>query len=71
MLYRTARTLARLTVRELAAEAGVAVSTITRLENGEELKPATMRKIRAALEAHEVEFVPHPTWPEWVQPRAT
>ncbi|WP_308423799.1 helix-turn-helix domain-containing protein [Salinarimonas ramus] len=70
MLYKIARTLAGLTVRDLSVEAGVSTNTLTRLESGEELKPATVRKIRAALEAHGVEFVPHPTWAEWVQPRA-
>lgn len=69
MLYRTARTLARLTVRELAAEADVSTATITKLENGKELKPVTLTKIREVLEKNGVEFVPHKTWSEWVQPR--
>lgn len=69
MLYRTARTLARLTVRDLAAQADVSTATITKLENGGELKPATLRKVRAVLEEHGVEFVPHKTWDEWVQPK--
>lgn len=70
MLYRTARTLARLTVRDLAARADVSTATITKLENGSELKPATLRKIRAVLESNGVEFVPHHKWDEWVQPRS-
>jgi len=69
MLYRTARTLARLTVRDLAAQADVSTATITKLENGGELKPATLRKIRGVLEQNGVEFVPHRTWDEWVQPK--
>ncbi|WP_394891016.1 helix-turn-helix domain-containing protein [Mesorhizobium sp. AaZ16] len=69
MLYRTARTLARLTVRELAAEADVSTATITKLENGKDLKPATLHKIRTVLEEHGVEFIPHKRWAEWVQPR--
>lgn len=69
MLYRTARTLARLTVRDLAAEADVSTATITKLENGKELKPATLVKIRDVLEKNGVEFIPHKTWDEWVQPR--
>lgn len=71
MLYRTARTLARLTVRDLASEADVSTATITKLEGGGELKPATLAKIRAVLESHGVEFIPHHSkaWAEWVQPR--
>lgn len=69
MLYRTARTLARLTVRELAAEADVSTATITKLEGGGELRPLTLNKIRAVLERHGVEFVPHSSWAEWVQPK--
>lgn len=71
MLYRTARTLARITVRELAAEADVSTATITKLENGRELKPATLTKIRAVLESRGVQFVSHKTWDEWVQPRTS
>lgn len=71
MLYRTARTLARLTVRELAAGADVSTATITKLESGGELRPATLGKIRAVLEEHGVEFIPHASkdWAEWVQPK--
>ena len=68
MLYRTARTLAQMTVRELAAEADVSTATITKLENGGDLKTSTLGKIRTTLEARGVEFVPHPKWKEWVQP---
>lgn len=70
MLYRTARTIAQLTVRELATEADVSTATITKLESGDELKPVTLRKIRAVLEAHGAEFIPHRKFDEWVQPRA-
>lgn len=71
MLYRTARTLARLTVRDLAAGADVSTATITKLESGGELRPATLLKIRRVLEDHGVEFIPHASkeWREWVQPR--
>lgn len=69
MLYRTARTLARLTVRELATEADVSTATITKLENGKDLKPATLAKIRSALVEHGVDFVPGKVWDEWVEPR--
>lgn len=71
MLYRTARTLARLTVRDLATEAEVSTATITKLEGGGELRPTTLAKIRSVLERHGVEFIPHHSkaWAEWVQPR--
>jgi transcriptional regulator with XRE-family HTH domain len=46
-----------MTVKELAARAKVATSTIIRLEHGEELKPRTVDDIRAALEAAGVELV--------------
>ena len=69
MLYRAARTISGLTVRELAAKSDVSTATITKLENGEELKPSTLRKIRSVLEEHGAEFVPHPRRQEWVQPK--
>lgn len=69
-LYRTARTLAQLTVRQLAEKANVSTATITKLEGStSELKPATLQKIRDVLEDHGVEFIPHPKWDEWVQPK--
>lgn len=52
-----ARAALGLGVRELAALAGVAQATISRLERGEELKPATVDAIRAALEQAGVEFI--------------
>ncbi|EAQ23221.1 hypothetical protein ROS217_18152, partial [Roseovarius sp. 217] len=36
----------------------VAQATVSRLERGEELKPATVQTIRAALESAGVEFIP-------------
>ncbi len=53
-----ARAALGLGVRDVAALAGVSPDTIARLERGEELKPATVSAIRAALEAAGVEFVP-------------
>ena len=44
-------------VRELATMAGVSTMTISRLERGEELKPATVSVIRGALERAGVEFI--------------
>ena len=44
-------------VRHLANEAGVSPETIARLERGEDLKPATVTAIRAALESAGVEFI--------------
>lgn len=44
-------------VRDLSAQAGVSVDTITRLERGEQLQPRTIAAIRAALEAVGIEFI--------------
>lgn len=52
-----ARAATGLGVRDLAALAGVSPDTIARLERGEELKPATVATIRAALEAQGVQFL--------------
>lgn len=53
-----ARAATGLGVRELAALAGVAQATVSRLERGEELKEVTVAAIRAALEAAGVVFLP-------------
>jgi transcriptional regulator with XRE-family HTH domain len=45
-------------VRELAAATGVSTNTITRFERGEQLKLATIGRLRAALEAAGIEFIP-------------
>ncbi|WP_292325476.1 helix-turn-helix transcriptional regulator [Mesorhizobium sp.] len=45
-------------VRELAEVAQVATQTITRLEQGDRLKPKTVQAIRAAFEAAGIEFIP-------------
>lgn len=52
-----ARAALALGVRDLAALADVAQATISRLERGDELKPATVITIRCALEAAGVEFI--------------
>jgi transcriptional regulator with XRE-family HTH domain len=52
-----ARTATGLGVRELATAAGVSPNTVARLERGEELKPATVETIRAALIAHGATFL--------------
>ena len=52
-----ARAALGLGVRELAALADVAQATISRLERGEALKPATVASIRAALEQAGIEFI--------------
>lgn len=54
---RMARAALGLGVRELAGAASVSPNTIARLERGEDLKPATLSAIRAALEAAGVEFI--------------
>lgn len=53
-----ARAALSLGVRELAEAAQVSTSTITRLENGEELKPRTVAAIQAILEGSGVIFIP-------------
>lgn len=54
---RMARAATGLGVRELAKAAGVSPDTVARLERGEDLRPATVAAIRAALEAAGVEFI--------------
>ena len=54
---RMARAALGLGVRELAALADVAQATVSRLERGEELKPATVETIRTALESAGVVFI--------------
>ncbi|RUU81275.1 helix-turn-helix transcriptional regulator [Mesorhizobium sp. M7A.F.Ca.MR.362.00.0.0] len=44
-------------IRELAEVARVATQTITRLEQGDHLKPKTLEAIRAAFEAAGIEFI--------------
>ena len=52
-----ARAALGLTVRDLAASAGVSHDTIVRFEAGEELKPRTVEAIQRALEEAGVIFV--------------
>ena len=52
-----ARAATGLGVRELAELAGISPNTVSRLERGEDLRPATVAAIRAALEAAGVEFI--------------
>ncbi|WAC29539.1 helix-turn-helix domain-containing protein [Ancylobacter sp. SL191] len=52
-----ARAALGLTVRDLAALAGVSHDTIVRFEAGEELKPRTVEAIQRALEVAGVEFI--------------
>ena len=51
-----ARAALKLSVRDVATMADVSTNTLTRLENGEELKPRTLEAIRNALEKAGVEF---------------
>ncbi|MGC5839669.1 helix-turn-helix transcriptional regulator [Mesorhizobium abyssinicae] len=44
-------------IRELAEVARVATQTITRLEQGDHLKPKTLQAIRAAFEGAGIEFI--------------
>ena len=52
-----ARAALGLGVRDLARIASVSPDTIARLERGEDLRPATIAAIRAALEAAGVVFL--------------
>ena len=52
-----ARAATGLGLRDLAELANVSPNTISRLERGEELKPATVETIRTALEAAGCEFI--------------
>ena len=54
---RMARAALGLGLREFADLAGVSVDTIARLQRGEELKDATIQRIRAALEKAGVVFI--------------
>ena len=53
-----ARAATGLGVRDLASLAGLAQATISRFERGEDMRPATVAAIRAALEAAGVVFLP-------------
>jgi transcriptional regulator with XRE-family HTH domain len=53
---RMARAALSLGVRDVARLAEVSTNTVTRLEAGEEVKPATVVKIATALEALGLEF---------------
>lgn len=52
-----ARAATGLGVRDLAVLADVSPNTVARLERGEDLKPATVSAIRAALEGAGVQFL--------------
>ncbi len=54
---RMARAALGIGVRELAAMAGIAANTVTRIENGSDAKKSTLTAIRTALESAGVEFV--------------
>ena len=60
MLFRSkmARAATGLGIRNLAKLADVSPDTIARLERGEDLRPATIAAIRAALETAGVVFLP-------------
>ena len=53
-----ARAATGLGVREVAKLASVSPDTVARLERGEDLKPVTVARIRAALEGAGIEFIP-------------
>lgn len=53
-----ARTALGWSVRDLAGKADVAAGTVTRFEGGQGAYMTTVDKLRAALEAGGVEFIP-------------
>jgi len=53
-----ARAALGLGVRDVARLAEVSPDTVARLERGEALRPATLRRIAESLEAAGVEFIP-------------
>ncbi|BBU62897.1 hypothetical protein MSC49_28320 [Methylosinus sp. C49] len=55
---RMARAALNLGVIELADLAEVSTNTVTRFERGEQVKPSTIDRMRAALEQAGVEFIP-------------
>ncbi len=59
---RMARAALQIGIRELAAAAKVSTNTITRLENGEELKDRTLEDIQRAYEAAGAKFVEEGEW---------
>lgn len=54
---RLARTALGWGVRDLAKIASLSTQTISRFENGEELRPATLKKLRHVFESAGVEFI--------------
>lgn len=54
---RMARVALKLGVRDMAELTGVSHFTIVRMEAGQAVKPATVAKVRAALEAAGIVFI--------------
>ena len=60
---RAARALLRLSATELSEISGVGWATIQRFENAEDVprsRSGTLEKVKAALEAHGIEFIGDP-----------
>ena len=55
---RMARAALKIGVRELAEMADVTPNTISRIENGGDAMASTLKKLRQALEARGVAFIP-------------
>ena len=53
-----ARTALSLGVRELGERTGVSANTISRFENGADIRLSTLTKIQNVLEAAGIEFIP-------------
>jgi transcriptional regulator with XRE-family HTH domain len=54
---RLARTALGWGVRDLAKIASLSTQTISRFENGDELRPTTLKKLREVFEAAGIEFI--------------
>lgn len=59
---RMARSALQIGIKEVASAAKVSTNTISRLENGEELKERTVEDIRRAYEAAGAKFVQDGEW---------
>nr|WP_024896555.1 helix-turn-helix transcriptional regulator [Brucella rhizosphaerae] len=54
---RLARTALGWGVRDLAKIANLSTQTISRFENGDELRPTTLKKLRQVFESAGIEFI--------------
>lgn len=55
---RMARAALKWSVRDLAEKSGITANTISRIENGSDTRTSTVARLRSALEAGGVIFIP-------------